>query len=169
VRGRIVWFIGPPATGKSTVARGLVRWLKKQEYPYLWLDSDRLRLLLTPTPTYSEAEREFFYRALAGIAFCAAKGGVFVVISATAHRQIYRDFLKQHWPDLVEVYLFTPLETLKKRDPKGLYQNADKSQHNALPGMGVRFEVPLHPSLVFNTEKEKASGIVNKVIHYCFS
>ncbi len=47
-----VWLTGPPASGKSTVARALEEELSAAGIHAVVLESDALRRVLTPEPTY---------------------------------------------------------------------------------------------------------------------
>ncbi len=91
LRGAVVWITGVPASGKTTLARGLRATFAAQGLPTLWLDSDDLRPVLAPNAGYGAAGRDAFYAALAHLARLGAQGGVTVLISATASRRTYRD------------------------------------------------------------------------------
>lgn len=148
---RVIWITGLPATGKSTLARHVVDGLRENGLVVLWLDSDDLRSVITPNATYTEAERDFFYRALGHIAVRAAEGGVTVVVSATAPRRRYRDEVRRRHPGLVEVLLVCDPKKVRDRDYKGLYRKADDGLAPNLPGVGGAFEDPAEPELVVDT------------------
>ena len=43
---RVVWLTGPPASGKSTIARLVVDGLRRSSRAAAWLESDALRAVL---------------------------------------------------------------------------------------------------------------------------
>lgn len=138
-----LWLTGRPASGKSAIARELVRLLHERGVDVSVLESDVMRTQLTPFPRYDDADREFFYRALAEIGAHLVKGGRPVVFDATANRRAYRDAGRKAIERFAEVYVDTPLEICKARDPKGLYRS----------GMTIDYEPPLAPELVIGAER----------------
>ena len=65
------------------------------------------------------------------------------------------------------VYLDTPLEVCKERDPKNLYGNKDKINKN-ITGVDQSFEIPINPDLIIETTnltiKQSANKIYKKLI-----
>ena len=147
----MVWIVGKPASGKTTLARSLVEVLRRHGLPVLWLDSDDLRSVLTPRATFDEADREAFYGALSHLGELCARGGVNAIISATASRSAYRASLRARAPRYAEIYLDCPADELARRDPKGLYAAARAGTVHHLPGVNAPFDVPEHADLVCDT------------------
>jgi adenylylsulfate kinase-like enzyme len=73
-----VWLTGLPASGKSAIARELLRLLHARGLEPAVLESDVLRTQLTPHARYDEGERDLFYAALVELGFAE----VFVVTPA---------------------------------------------------------------------------------------
>ena len=138
-----VWLTGRPASGKSAIARELVRLLHERGVAVSVLESDVMRTQLTPFPRYDDADRDFFYRTLAEIGAQLVKGGRSVIFDATANRRAYRDAGRKAIERFAEVYVDTPLEICRARDPKGLYRG----------GMTIDYELPLAPELVIEGER----------------
>jgi adenylylsulfate kinase len=133
-----VWLTGRPASGKSAIARELVRLLHERGVEVSVLESDLMRTQLTPFPRYDDADRDFFYGSLGDIGAQLVKRGRPVLFDATANRRAYRDAARKRIERFAEVYVDTPLEICKARDPKGLYRG----------GMTIDYEPPLAPELV---------------------
>jgi adenylylsulfate kinase len=134
------WLTGRPASGKSAIARELVGLLHERGVEVSVLESDVMRTQLTPFPRYDEADRDFFYRTLAEIGALLVKGGRPVVFDATANRRAYRAAGRKAIERFAELYVDTPLEICKARDPKGLYRG----------GMTIDYEPPFTPELVID-------------------
>ena len=134
------WLTGRPASGKSAIARELVGLLHERGVEVSVLESDVMRTQLTPLPRYDDADRDFFYGTLAEIGAQLVNGGRPVVFDATANRRAYRDAGRKAIERFAEVYVDTPLEICKARDPKGLYRG----------GMTIDYEPPLTPELVID-------------------
>jgi adenylylsulfate kinase len=139
-----VWLTGLSGSGKSAITEELLKAIHAKALPVAVLESDVMRTQVTPFPRYDEAEREFFYRALADFAAYLVND-VAVVIDATANRRAYRDHARQAIARFAEVYVSTPLEVCAARDTKGLYRSG---KVKTLPGVQVAYEPPLAPELV---------------------
>lgn len=162
--GPVVWLTGPPASGKTTIARHVVQSMLTDGVPTLWLDSDDLRAVMTPEPTYSPQERAVVYGTIAHLARLASEGGVAVVISATAARRAQRDDLRAQVATFVECEVRCDQATLEARDPKGLYAKAASGQITALPGVGVAYEAPVAPELVLRTDRTPPEVLADRVV-----
>ena len=133
-----IWLTGHSGSGKSAIARELVRLLHQRGVEVSVLESDVMRTQLTPFPRYDEADREFFYAMLLEVGLILLGKGRPVVFDATANRRAYRDAARRRIARFAEVYVDTPLEVCAARDPKGLYRQ----------GMKIPYEPPLAPELV---------------------
>ena len=144
----VLWLTGLPGSGKSAIARELVKKLHHAGVHAAHLESDVLRTQVTPFPSYDEAERDAFYAALAQLgAFLYAQGRS-VVFDATANRRAYRDIARRAIPLFAEVLVDTPAQVCAERDPKGLYREAREGRVRTLPGAQAMYEPPLAPEIV---------------------
>jgi adenylylsulfate kinase len=143
-----VWLTGLSGSGKSAIARELVRLLHERGHAVSLLESDVMRTQLTPFPRYDEADRDFFYGALADLGVALAAKGRPVVFDATANRRRYRDGARQRIARFCEVYVDTPLEVCRARDTKGLYW-----QGAALPGVQAPYEPPLAAEITVHGDR----------------
>jgi adenylylsulfate kinase len=159
-----VWLTGLSASGKSAIARELVRLLHERGVDAAVLESDVLRTQLTPFPSYDERERDRFYAALAHLGAFLARHGTPVVFDATANRRAYRDAARSTIARFAEVFVDTPLEVCAARDPKGLYRAAREGRSATLPGAQAAYEPPERPELVIRgeagTPEEGARAII---------
>lgn len=162
----VVWITGLPASGKSSLARALVDALRARGCPPLWLDSDAMREILTPLADYSARDRDAFYGVLASLAIQAARGGVPVVVSATAAQRRYRDAARRGVERFVEVWLRCDVEICRARDPKGLYRRAETGVVQELPGVQVVFEEPETPELVFDSGRTPTAQMLDVLLRF---
>lgn len=144
-----LWLTGLPASGKSAIARELVRRLHERGTEVSVLESDVMRTQLTPFPRYDDAGRDLFYGLLGRMGALLVSEGRAVIFDATANRRAYRDAARRAIARFAEVYVDTPLEVCRARDPKGLYQ----------AGMRIDYEPPLAPERIVHGA-EDAAGIV---------
>jgi adenylylsulfate kinase len=163
VKGWAIWITGLPASGKSSVTRGLSRELAHRGIHFEVLESDKARKHLTPNPTYSNEERDAFYRSLIGFGDQLAQAGVNVIFDATANKRVWRDEARRRFPRFIEVYLDTPLEVCVSRDPKGIYRAAQQGSASTVPGAQQGYEPPTAPEVTLHDE-EPVREKVDKVI-----
>ena len=153
-----VWLTGLSGCGKSAIAGELVRLLHERGCEVSVLESDVMRRQLTPFARYDEADRDFFYGALADIGVALVASGRPVVFDATANRRRYRDSVRERIARFCEVYVDTPLEVCRGRDTKGLYK-----QGAALPGAQAPYEPPLAPEVIVRGDRGtpgEAAGVI---------
>ena len=163
-QGFAVWITGIPASGKSSIARELVKKLALRGVSAVVLESDEMRTILTPVPTYDEKERDAFYRSLAQIGGVITRNGVPVIFDATAHKRAYREFARSLIPHFVEAYVKCPLEICMKRDPKGIYARAAAGKTGTVPGIQATYEPPHNPDITMdgrNPPETSADAVVN--------
>jgi adenylylsulfate kinase len=145
-----VWLTGPPASGKTTVAREVLGRLAAAGRTAVWLESDALRKILTPRPDYSPPERGRFYAMVADLAALLCAQGFDVLVDATAPRREHRRRLRERVASFVEVLVAAPAAVREARDPKGLYRRAREGDAPNLPGATAAYEEPERPDLVLS-------------------
>ncbi len=146
--GTVIWVTGRPASGKSTFASGLRARLAATDSASVILDSDEVRKAIFPDLGYSSEERDRFYAALTRIATLLARQGLVVIVAATANLRAYRERARALAPRYLEVFIATPPEECRARDPKGLYAGAQSGRAATLPGAGAAYEPPEKPDVV---------------------
>src|SRR5690554_6790610 len=140
--GFVVWFTGVPASGKSTIAQGVQRRLEAAGLPVENLDADEVRANLSPNLGYTEEARDENTKRLAWFAQKMSSYGANVLIAAVAPRQAYRDRAREWCGKFVEVFVDAPLDTCRRRDPKGLYARAARGEVNDIAGLHQPYETP---------------------------
>ncbi|HEY9060508.1 MAG TPA: adenylyl-sulfate kinase [Pseudobacteroides sp.] len=69
--------------------------------------------------------------------------------------------------EFVEVYVTADLQTLIKRDPKGLYRKALAGEITDFTGISAPYEEPVNPEITLDTDKvtieEGASIVLNYI------
>jgi adenylylsulfate kinase len=158
-----IWITGLPASGKSTIVSALKPQLEKLGLTVEVLESDEVRRIVTPKPTYSEAERDFFYRALVFTGQKLVAHGVTVVFDATASRRVYRDFARSVIPRFIEVAVECPLATCKERDRKGTYRKGQRGESLTVPGLQSPYEAPISPDLRINTTTTPSDDAARRI------
>jgi adenylylsulfate kinase len=166
-----LWVTGPPASGKSTIARGLADELRTRGHHVVMLELDVMRRVVTPEPTYSDTERELVYRGLVWVATVLTGSGVPVIIDATAHRRAWRDLARTAIPHFAEIQLSCPLPVLREREqtrapghaPRGIYAAAERPGAT-VPGVNVPWEPSAAAEVTIDTAAEDAVRAVERAL-----
>jgi predicted kinase len=86
MKGRLVVFCGIPGSGKTTIAKLVLRSFEKS----ILIQTDDVRKMLAH-PNFAPEESKFVYDACFGVAEEALKAGYFVVLDATFLKEDYRE------------------------------------------------------------------------------
>ena len=164
---RLIWITGMPGSGKSTVALKL----KEKVSDSVILRMDELRRIVTPQPNYSDAERDYVYRALVFMSKTLCDLGHDVIIDATGNRRAWRRLARELVQDFYEVYLKCSVDLCMEREktridthgaPREIYEKGTAGW--PVPGVNAPYEEPEHPELIIDAERqspeEAAEGIV---------
>jgi adenylylsulfate kinase len=158
-----VWLTGLSGSGKSAIARELRDRLHAHGVDAAVLESDVMRTQVTPFPKYDERERNLFYGSLLALGRYVCEAGRPVLFDATANRRRYREAARQAIGRFAEVYVDTPLEVCRARDPKGLYSRPGAG---SLPGLQVAYEPPLAPELVVHGAQGTPAGSAEQILAF---
>ena len=161
----VIWLTGLSGSGKSTLAKEISRGIGAQGLPVEHLDGDEVRELF-PQTGFDRNSRNEHIRRIGYLASKLEKHGIFVVASFISPYQESRNFTRKLCQNFIEVYLNTPLEVCKSRDPKGLYQEAHTGKIENFTGVHDPYEPPLNPELTFDTSKVPVKQAVDQILQY---
>lgn len=154
-RGATVWLTGLSGAGKSTVAAELERHLVAARVPAYRLDGDNLRHGLNRDLGFGPADRTENLRRVTEVAALMADAGLVCIASTIspleAHRAAARDRHRALALPFFEVFVSTPIEVCRARDPKGLYAKADRGELTGFTGVDAPYEPPQAPELTLET------------------
>jgi len=145
-----IWLTGLSGAGKTTLAKHL----KKNSMPQVVIiDGDELRKGLNADLSYSKEDRNKNIERAAHICKMLNDGGHDVIACIQSPLEIQRNKAAQiiGEKNFFLVYVSCDLDTLKKRDTKGLYKKYDNGEIRNMVGMDMAYEVPLSSHLVVNT------------------
>lgn len=158
-----VWFTGLPCSGKTTIAREVMKRLEGK-YDVELLDGDTVRDYIR-NKDFSREGRNKHLRYIALMARLLSKRGVIVLCSFVSPYRENRDFARKINDNFVEVYVKAPLEVCIERDVKGMYKKALNGEIKGFTGIDDPYEEPDDPELVIETDKETLEESTNKVLN----
>ncbi|WP_428490558.1 sulfate adenylyltransferase subunit CysN [Rhodopila sp.] len=145
----VLWFTGLSGAGKSTIANLLERKLHNEGRHTYVLDGDNVRHGLNRDLGFTEADRVENIRRVGEVAALMADAGLLVIVSFISPYQADRDAAREKLPagEFLEVFIDTPIEECRLRDPKGLYSKADAGLIQNFTGVNAPYEAPAVPDI----------------------
>jgi bifunctional enzyme CysN/CysC len=149
VRGGVLWLTGLPGSGKSTVADALEQVLFERGIRCYILDGDMVRQTLSDDLGFSPEDRAENVRRVARTAQLMMDAGLVVIVSLVSPFAADREKARELFAasDFAEVFIDTPIELCRERDPKGLYAREASDPQGAMTGMGQAYERPISPEI----------------------
>jgi adenylylsulfate kinase len=159
-----VWITGIPSSGKSSIAKALVKLLQKHGVPSQILETDEIRERIITSPKYTVEERDLVYRVMILTAEYLTRHGIGVILAATGYKRRYREEARRKLPNYFEAYVRCSLETAMKRDSKGLYARAKAGEIQGLPGFQDHYEEPTQADIILDSEREPSDWLAEKIL-----
>jgi len=168
-KGLVVWFTGLSGSGKSTIAVEVERRLIADGKLVYRLDGDNLRHGLNSDLGFSGEERDENIRRIAEVAALFKDAGVITLVSFISPFKKMRQFARERagMANFFEVYVKADVQTCTERDPKGLYEKAQKGEISDFTGVSSPYEEPQNAEIVLDTLQysvEECAEQVKKVI-----
>jgi bifunctional enzyme CysN/CysC len=164
----IVWFTGLSASGKSTIAKLVEAQLHREGRHTYMLDGDNVRHALNRDLGFTDADRVENIRRVGEVAKLFVDAGLIVLCAFIspfrAERQMVRDLVGEG--EFIEVFVDTPIEECRRRDPKGLYAKADSGALRNFTGVDSPYEPPEHADLVLPTPQHGPDGLAQMVVEH---
>jgi adenylylsulfate kinase len=164
-RGAVVWLTGLPGSGKSTIAQATERVLYDLGLQTVTLDGDNIRLGLCADLGFSPADRNENVRRVAETAKLFLDQGFVVIVALVSPVRQAREQIKQVIApdDFFEIYCSCPESVCQERDPKGHYARAKLGEISNFTGFSSRYEEPLQPALLLNTDTQDVDESVRQL------
>lgn len=164
-KARVIWLTGLSGSGKSTIANALEQRLFASGAHAYVLDGDNLRLGLNMDLGFTPEDRAENVRRVSEVAKLMVDAGLIVITALVSPFEVDRQRAKSIFDDgeFMEVFVDTPVETCRSRDPKGLYKKSAAGQIPNFTGVGQDYERPLAPDLHLDGTASVADN-VEKII-----
>ena len=165
-RPALLWFTGLSGSGKSAVSNLVEAALHAQGRRTYLLDGDNVRHGLSRDLGFTDADRVENIRRVGEVAKLFVDAGMIVLASFIspfrAERRMVRDMLEPG--EFIEVFVHTPLEVCKARDPKGLYRKAIAGEIRNFTGIDSPYEAPEHPELLLEGDSAPVESLAERVL-----
>jgi bifunctional enzyme CysN/CysC len=162
----VLWFTGLSGAGKTTIAREVERHLFDEGCRTVLLDGDMLRHGLCGDLGFSADDRTENIRRAGEVARLFFEQGGIVLCTFVSPFRDDRARVRALFPEgrFFEIHVDCDLDTLRQRDPKGLYARAAAGQVGQLTGVSSPYETPMLPDLVLPTHRDSPGESVQRVV-----
>jgi len=162
----VLWFTGLSGAGKSTIANLVEKRLHAEHRHTMVLDGDNVRHGLNRDLGFTEADRVENIRRVAEVSKLFVESGLVVLVSFIspyrAERMLARECVEDG--EFIEIYVDTPVEECRRRDPKGLYERAYAGQLRNFTGVDAPYEEPLAPEIHLRTLEGPPEMLAEQVV-----
>ena len=161
-----LWFTGLSGSGKSTLSEKITAELRRRGEKVELLDGDEVRTNLSKGLSFSKEDRDVNVRRIGYVCHLLTRNGVWAVSAAISPYRSVREENRKLIGNFIEIYVECSLETLAKRDVKGLYKKALAGQVPHFTGVSDPYEPPVSPEIKVNSETETVEQSFDKIIAY---
>lgn len=164
MKGFTLWFTGLPCSGKSTLAKRVHEILLERGLNVELLDGDEVRTNLSKGLGYSKEDRDTNIRRIGYVCKLLSRNGVVAIAAAISPYREIREENRKAIENYVEVYVKAPIDVLKQRDVKGMYQKALAGEIKNFTGIDDPYEEPENPEIIVESDKESVEQSTQKII-----
>ena len=163
----VIWITGLSGAGKTTVCQAVEKVLRPCTPHLVVIDGDVIREMFGASLSYREEDRVIQINRLQKLAkFLSDQGQVVLVAALYAHQDLLQ-WNRDNMTPYCEVYLDAPLNLVKDRDAKGLYEKASNGEMEHVVGIDVPWNAPMTPDIhvdctLGETPDEIARQIIEK-------
>lgn len=148
---KVYWITGLSGAGKTTIGRLWYKELKTLRPNVVFLDGDILRQVFGNDLGYTEEDRRKSAMRNARLCAMLAEQDMDVVCCTISMFDSVREWNRKNIPGYVEIYVKVSMDTLRKRDQKGLYTKADAE----VAGVHFSIEEPKNPDIILVNDGEE--------------
>jgi len=164
MRGLTIWFTGLSGSGKTTLSRKVEEVLLERGMKVEVLDGDVVRTNLSKGLGFSKEDRDTNIRRIGFVCKLLTRNDVVAIAAAISPYRAVRDENRKLVGSYVEIFCKCPITVLKERDPKGLYEKAEKGEIKHFTGVDDPYEEPLDAEIVVETDKDTVEQSISKII-----
>ncbi len=166
-QGFTLWFTGLSGAGKSTLSQAIATELARRGLAVERLDGDEVRQRLSKGLGFTQSDRNENVRRIGYVARMLSRSGAVAIAAAISpYREIREEIRREHESPFIEIFVDCPLDTLVKRDPKGLYAKALRGEIANFSGVSDPYEPPVSPEITVHTDREPVEASTAAILRW---
>ncbi len=167
-KGKVLWFTGLSASGKSTIAHKVERLLYDIGCSTYVFDGDNVRHGLCGDLGFSDEDRVENVRRIGEMVHLFIDAGKIAITAFISPIKEDRDKVRAlvGVENFVEIFVDCPVEVCIKRDPKGIYKKALAGDIKEFTGISSQYEAPDNPEIIIKSEIEDFDEAAQRIIDY---
>lgn len=150
----IIWIIGLSGSGKTTLAKEVKRLAVKRGKNIVHIDGDYIREIFQ-NKNYKLSGRKQNAQQIFNLCCFLDKNNINVICSILSIFPKLREKNRRKFKKYFEVFIDCKLNTLIKRDSKGIYKKYIKGKIKNVAGMDIKFPIPKKADLIINNNNSK--------------
>ena len=143
---KTIWLTGLSGAGKSTLAKYL-----QSYYNGILVDGDDMRSGISKDLSFDSEGRMKNVLLAAHVCKLINNSNHVAIAAMMSPSKQQRDAARDIIGNIFLVYVACDVDTLMKRDTKGLYRKFEKGEIKNMVGLDLPFEVPTDANIVVNT------------------
>lgn len=161
---RVYWLTGLSGAGKTTIGRLWYEKLKSAGETVVFLDGDELRQVFGSSFGYTLDDRQKAAMNYARLCALLSRQGLTVVCCTISMFDSVRIWNRENIPGYVEVYIKASMETLRRRNQKGLYSAGKQN----VAGVDFQVELPQAPDLTLENDGQNTPEEQVKILYSAY-
>lgn len=151
----VYWITGLSGAGKTTIGRLLYEKIKEKNVNTVFLDGDIMRKVFGDDLGYSKEERRKCAMRYSRLCAMLQEQEINVVCCTISMFDSVREWNRANIRNYKEIYVRVSMDTLRKRDQKGLYSGITEEKHKEVVGIHMDIEEPKQPDLILDNDGER--------------
>jgi len=144
------------ASGKTTIAVEMIRYLKKYRSsgPWVLVDGDTIRNIMGEDLGHSIEDRKRNADRICNLCYFLDSQGINIMVCILSIFHESQDWMRKNIYDYKQLYLIVDYEKLKRRDNKRLYERAEKGEIDNVVGVQIPFPEPKDSDYVLDNNTD---------------
>ena len=159
----VIFLTGLSGSGKTTIAKALMKKLQEKGVVPVLLDGDEIRNVIKQTG-FDEQSRKNHNLNVGYMASLLETQGNFVIVSLISPYADTRNTIRGMCKNFKEVYVSTDIKVCIERDTKGLYAKAISGEIKEFTGISAPYFPPTDPEVNIDTAKSSVQESVKKIL-----
>lgn len=158
---KAIWIIGLSSSGKTTLARLLVKKLQENGYPSLIIDGSETRELFENKLGFDPESRRQQTRRIKNLAIWAIGQRILPIVAIIHPFEDDRVKCRSEVDGYCEVYLKCDLEECIRRDDRNVYGPVIRGEKQFVVGLDIPFDEPRHVELTMESDKNSPEQLLD--------